>query len=188
MHENKQYDYVWQNPNKLLSSIFKNVDYLGESQRRKDISPVSAGTIVDEPHEYCYKVGEHHFLKICKVVEGGFNYSVYGYNYRLVDEGKFGDFGVMSLKGAIREVLNFYQLDNELVTEISRKHLETLNSLYNPALEDKQILYMGDIVLKGYDPQRYKIGDRIIDLTSVRLTVRQIDAICCQNQYTLDEI
>lgn len=162
----------------LISQIEGHI--LELQQERED----KAADLAEQPEqvEGCYKVGDKHYLEIHEASDGSWDFTIYGHNYREVDGGQLGELGSWNLDGAVKQVLDFYQLGEQQVTEMPRDDLEVLVSLYDPTLSDEQIAYMGEIALQGFDPHEYWVGGKAMDLSAQRLSSEDISELRYQTQ------
>lgn len=131
-------------------------------------------SVIAEPREAAYRVGDH-FLEIHEAVDGSWDFTLYGHNYREVDGGQLGEPGSMTLSYAVKEIVDFYQLSGQPVAEMDRELLGNLVELYDPAKTDEQILFMGKAVEEGFDPHAYWVGGQTIDLTAQRFSHEQLE-------------
>ena len=126
--------------------------------------------------EAAFRVGNH-YLEVHEASDGSWDYTVYGHNYREVDGGQLGEPGSMDLQHAVKEIIDFYQLSDQPVTEMNRDTLESLVELYDPIKSDAQIQYMGQAVEDGFDPHAFWVGGKAIDLTAERLSAEHLQDI-----------
>lgn len=140
---------------------------------------------VTEKTEAAYRVGDH-FLEIHEAVDGSWDFTVYGHNYREVDGGQIGESVTMTMDYAVREVIDFYQLSGQPVTEMDRELLAGLTELYDPTKCDEQIHFMGEMLEQGFDPHEFWVGGQPMDLTAQRMTADQVADI--QYQMKVDAI
>lgn len=149
------------------------------------VEQVLEAEAVPEKTEAAYRVGDH-FLEIHEAVDGSWDFTVFGHNYREVDGGQIGEPGSMTMDYAVREVIDFYQLSGQPVTEMDRDLLADLTALYDPTKCDEQIHFMGEMLEQGFDPHEFWVGGQPVDLTSKRMTADQVADI--QYQMKVDAI
>ena len=151
---------------KAASEMITEIDgHLQKLQMERSVS--------ERQTEAAFRVGDH-FLEIHEAADGSWDYTVFGHNYREVDGGQLGEPGVMDLQHAVKEVIDFYQLSDQPVTEMSRDTLAALTGLYDPTKSDAQLHFMGQAVEDGFDPREFWVGGKAMDLTAERLSAEQL--------------
>ena len=138
--------------------------------------PATEHETIPEKTEAAFRVGDH-FLEIHEAVDGSWDFTVYGHNYREIDGGQIGEPGTMTMDYAVKEVVEFYQLSGQTVAEMNRDLLGELTELYDPTKCDEQIHFMGEMVEQGFDPHEFWVNSKPMDLTAQRLSPEQISEI-----------
>ena len=142
------------------------VDYLQEVISDGGEYSVAASQLIDqiqpfineskavsvEQTEAAFRVGDS-YLEIHEAYNGGWDYTLFGPNYREIDGGQLGESGTMSMQQAVKEIAQCQSLAEEMPTEMSRDTLENLVLLYDPAKSDELIRFEGSLVEKGLDPK-----------------------------------
>ena len=134
-----------------------------------------------EKSEAAYRVGDH-FLEIHEASDGSWDFTVYGHNYREVDGGQIGEPGSMTMDHAVKEVIDFYQLSGQPVSEMDRETLGGLIELYDPTKCDEHIHFMGEMLEQGFDPHEFWVRGQAVDLTAQRMTAEEVADIRYQMQ------
>lgn len=138
--------------------------------------PATEHETIPEKTEAAFRVGDH-FLEIHEAVDGSWDFTVYGHNYREIDGGQIGEPGTMTMDYAVKEVVEFYQLSGQTVAEMNRDLLGELTELYDPTKCDEQIHFMGEMAEQGFDPHEFWVNSKPMDLTAQRLSPEQISEI-----------
>lgn len=166
------------------SEMISEIDgHMQELLQERDAIAADKDAVVEmapEKTEAAYRVGDH-FLEIHEAVDGSWDFTVYGHNYREIDGGQIGEPGSMAMDYAVKEIVDFYRLSGPPV-DMDRDLLGGLTELYDPTKCDEQIHFMGEMSEQGFDPREFWVNSQPMDLTAQRLSADQVSEICYQMQ------